>query len=93
MLAIKIDNQEFENRFLEFAKTQKESIENIALEAIKYFMNLDREDKLVYTKKDPLKYIHKIKREYSEDMCDDVALTHIKDSASYIHNIRRQKNI
>jgi len=92
MLAIKIDNQEFENRFLEFSKTQKESIENIALQAIKYFMDLEREDQLVYIKKDPLKHIHKIQRDYDEDMCDEVALTHIQDSANYIHDLRREKN-
>ena len=95
MLAIKIENKEFESQFLEFVKSQKKTVDDVALDAIKKFMdsNSKKEKKLVYTKKDPMKHIHKIVREYDESMCDDVALTHIQDSASYIHNMRRQRNI
>ncbi len=92
MLTFKIENEELENKFLEFAKNQKRAVEDVAIDAMKYFMSMQKEDKLVYTKKDPLKYLHKITREYDEDLCDDTALTHIEDSASYIHNLRRQKN-
>jgi|SaaInlStandDraft_4_1057021.scaffolds.fasta_scaffold71988_2 hypothetical protein len=46
MLAIKIENKEFESKFLEFAKSQKK-----AVEAIKYFINSKNNDTLVYTKK------------------------------------------
>ena len=92
MLTFKIENKELENKFLEFAKQQKRAVEDVAIDAMKYFMSMQKEDKLVYTKKDPLKHLRKIKREYDEEMCDDVALTHIEDSASYIHNLRRQKN-
>ena len=92
MLTFKIENQELENKLLQFAKSQKRAVEDIAMDAVKYFMNMQKEDKLVYTKKDPLKHLHKIEREYDEEMCDDVALTHIEDSASSIHNLRRQKN-
>jgi hypothetical protein len=38
-----------------------------------------------------MKHIHKIEYEYDDDLCDDVALTHIQDSAKYIHDLRRQK--
>ena len=92
MLTFKIENKELENKFLEVAKNQKKAVEEVVLEAMKYFINMQKEDKLVYTKKDPLKHLHKIERDYDEEMCDDVALTHIEDSASYIHNLRRQKN-
>jgi len=43
-----------------------------------------------YAKKDPMQYIHKIEYEYDDDLCDDVALTHIEDSAKYIHDLRRK---
>ena len=56
------------------------------------FMNMQKEDKLVYRKKDPLKHMRKITYEYNESMCDGVALTRIEDSASYIHNLRRERN-
>ena len=95
VLTFKIENSELENKFLEVAKNQKKAVEDVILDAMKYFINTqkeDKKDKLVYTKKDPLKHLHKIERDYDEDMCDDVALTHIEDSASYIHNLRRQKN-
>ena len=93
MLTFKIENEEFESQFLDFVKVQKKTIEDVALDAIKNFMNSSKKNKLVYTKKDPLKHLHKITREYDDDLCDEVALTHIKDSAAYIHNMRRQKNI
>lgn len=92
MLTLKIENEELENNFLDFAKKQHRAVEDVAQEAIKYFMNKQQENKLVYTKKDPLKHLRKIERDYDDEMCDDVALTHIEDSASYIHNLRRQKN-
>jgi len=92
MLTFKIENEELENKFLEFAKSQKKAVEDVAIDAMKYFISMQKEDTLVYTKKDPLKHLHKIEREYDEDLCDDTALTHIEDSASYIHNLRRQRN-
>ena len=91
MFAIKIENQEFENKFIEFAKTQKKTIEDVAIDALKYFMNINNNDNLVYTKKDPLKHLHTINYEYDEELCDDVALTHIEDSAKYVHDLRRRK--
>jgi len=59
---------------------------------MKLFLDMQKkDDTLVYVKKDPMKYIHKIEYEYDDDLCDDVALTHIEDSAKYIHDLRRQK--
>mgnify|MGYP000507009844 CR=1 FL=1 len=93
MLTLKIENKELENNFLEFAKSQKRAVEDIAIDAMKYFMNMQKEDKLVYRKKDPLKHLHKIKYEYdNEDLSDIRLFDHIEDSAKYIHNLRRQRN-
>ena len=93
MLAIKIENKEFESKFLEFAKSQKKAVEDIALDAMKYFMNLKDNDTLVYTKRDPMKYIHKIEYEYddNEDLSDVKPYSHIEDSAKYVHDLRREK--
>jgi hypothetical protein len=88
MLAIQINNQELENSFLEFAKTQKQSIENIASEAIKYFISQKNRHDTTYTKKDVSKHIRKIQRDYT-DVSEDIALTHIDNSAEFIHNLRR----
>ena len=93
MLTFKIENQELENKFIEFAKNQKRTVEDVAMDAMKYFMNMQKDDKLVYTKKDPLKYLHKIKREYDdEDLSDVRPYSHIEDSAQYIHDLRRKRN-
>ena len=55
--------------------------------------NEEVENKLVYIKKDPLKYLHKIEREYDdEDLSDVKPFGHIADSAKYIHDLRRQSN-
>ncbi|HIP44424.1 MAG TPA: hypothetical protein EYG93_03705 [Sulfurospirillum arcachonense] len=92
MLAIKIDNPEIENRFKEYAKSQKKALEDVASEAMKLFLDMHKkDDKLVYTKKNPKKYIRKIEYTYDEELCDDVALTHIENSAKYVHDLRRQK--
>ena len=91
MLAIKIDNPEIESKFKEYAKQQKKAIEDVVSEAMKLFLDTHKkDDEIVYTKKDPMKHIRKIEYEYDDDLCDDVALTHIKDSAEYIHDLRRQ---
>ncbi len=93
MLTFKIENEELENKFLEFAKQQKRAVEDVAIDAMKYFMSMQKEDKLVYTKKDPLKYLHKIEREYDdEDLSDVKPYSHIEDSAQYIHDLRRKRN-
>lgn len=92
MLAIKIDNPEIENRFKEYAKKQKVSLEELVSEAMKLFLDFNKkDDELVYTKKDPMKHLHKLEYEYDDDLCDEVALTHIEDSAKYVHDLRRKK--
>ena len=93
MLAIKIDNPEIEKKFFEYAKLKKKKIEEVVVEAMKQFLDKQtEEDEIVYIKKDPMKHIRKPSYEYDEDLCDDVALTHITDSAKYIHDLRRKKN-
>jgi hypothetical protein len=90
MFAIKIENQEFENNLIEFAKTQKKSIEDVAIDAMKYFMNLKNKDTLVYTKKDPLKHLRTINYDYDgEDLSDVKPFAHIDDAAKYVHDLRR----
>ena len=93
MLAIKIENKEFEAKFLAYVKTQKKTIEDVAFDAINRLINTNQKSKLKYEVKDPMKHIHNVSRKYDEELCDEVALTHIKDSGAYIHNMRRQKNV
>jgi hypothetical protein len=92
MLVIKIDDPEIENRLRKYAKQQKKAIEDLVNDAMKLFLEThQKDDTLIFTKKDPMQYIHKIEYEYDDDLCDNVALTHIEDSAKYIHDLRRQK--
>ncbi|PHS40059.1 MAG: hypothetical protein COB07_04905 [Sulfurovum sp.] len=93
MLTLKIENEELENKFLDFAKKQHRAVEDVAQEAIRYFMNKQKEDKFLYTKKDPLKHLHKIEVDFDDEDLSDVKLfDHIEDSAKYIHNLRKQRN-
>lgn len=93
MLAIKIDNPEIENRFKQYAKQTKKSLEDVVGDALKSFLDTQRlDEELIYTKKDPLKHLKKIERNYDDSLCDEVALTHIKDSAEYVHELRRKRS-
>ena len=93
MLTFTIENQELENKFLEVAKSQKKAVKDLAVDAMKFFIDMQKEDELVYTKKDPLKHLHKIKVDLDdEDLSDVKPFDHIEDSASYIHNLRRKRN-
>jgi hypothetical protein len=93
MLAIKIDNPEVENRFKQYAAQHKKAVEDLASEAIKMFLDLQKkDDELVYTKKDPMKHLHKIDYNYEddgEDLSDVKPFSHIDDVAKYVHNLRR----
>ncbi len=93
MLTFKIENSELESKFIEVAKSQKKAVEDVVLDAMKYFINMQKEDKLIYTKKDPLKHLHKVKVEFDdEDLSDVKPYSHIEDSAQYIHDLRRKRN-
>ena len=48
---------------------------------------------MLIKKKDPKKHSRIIKRDYNEKDVDKIALLHIKDSAKYIHNLRRKKRV
>ncbi len=93
MLAIKIDNPEIESKFREYVSQQKKDIGDIVSDAISLFLELHKkDDKLVYTKKDPTK--HTIKIDYEddgEDLSDVKPYSHIENSAQYIHDLRRQR--
>ena len=92
MLAIKIDNPEIENRFKQYAMQHKKAIEELVSDALKMFLDMNSKgDTLVYTKKDPLKHLHKIEYAYDdgEDLSEVKPYSHIEDSAKYIHDLRR----
>jgi len=92
MLAIEINNPEIETRFEHFAKTSKKSMEDLASEALKIFLDMHKSDEqFSFTKKDPMKHLHEIHYPYDEALCDDAALTHIEDSAQYVHDMRRKR--
>ena len=86
-ITLKIDNPDIEEQLKQFVKEQKE----VTLEALNNFINsFQKEEKLVYKKRDPKKYSRIIQREYDPDDVDDVALLHIEDSAKYVHDLRRK---
>jgi len=90
-LILNIDNQELEDTLKDFAKKHKKALEQVAIDAIKQFIGLTYKNKIEYQKKDVTKHMHVIKKEFDEELCDDKALQDIEDSASYIHDLRRQK--
>jgi hypothetical protein len=88
-ITLKIDNPDIEEQLKEFVKEQKE----LTLEALNGFVNsFQKQEKLVYRKRDPKKYSRIIQREYNPEDADDVALSYIEDSAKYVHDLRRAKN-
>ena len=93
MLAIKIDNNELESKFKEYAKQQKKAIEDVVSDAMKLFLEINnKDDEITFTKKDPMKHI--LKREYlddGEDLSDVKPYSYVEDSAKYIHNLRRER--
>jgi len=94
MLAIKIDNPEIENRFKQYALQHKKAVEELVSDALEMFLDMNsKNDTLVYTKKDPLKHIHKIEYAYDdgEDLKDVKPYSHIEDVAQYVHNLRRAR--
>ena len=96
MLAIKIDNPEIENRFKQYSKQNKKTVEDLVSDALKLFLDKNKKnDELIYTKKDPLKHLHKIEYDYKDDREDlsDVRLySHVDDVAKYVHDLRRVKD-
>lgn len=93
MLAIKIDNPEIENRFRQYATQHKKTVEDLVSDALKVFLDKHKnDDELIYTKKDPLKHLHKIEYEYeddNEDLSDVKPYSHIDDVAKYVHDLLR----
>lgn len=93
MLAIKIDNPDMEDRFRQYAAQQRKSVEDLINDALKMFLDTQKKDqKFIYTKKDPIQHLHQIAREYDDDFCDEIALEHIENSAEYVHNLRRTRS-
>jgi hypothetical protein len=93
-LVLNIENQELADTLQAFSLKQKKTMEEIAIEAIKNFIETSKKkDKPVYAKKDFTKNMQVIKKEFDENLCDDKALTYITESASYIHNLRRHNSV
>ena len=87
-ITLKIDNPETEKQLEAFVKERKV----VTVEALKnFFDSFGKRDTLVYKKKDPKKHSRIIKREYDSNDTDSVALLHIEDSATYVHELRREK--
>jgi len=93
MLAIKIDNPEIESAFKKYAKQQRKALEDVVSEAMKLFLDMHKkDDKLIYIKQDPMQHI--VKSNYTDDgeCLDDVKpYAYVKDSAQYIHDLRRER--
>ena len=89
-ITFKIDNPDIEEQLKQFVKEQKE----ITLDAFKNFIDsFQKKEKLVYKKRDPKKYSHKIEyidRE-NEDLNDVKPYSHVADSGEYVHNLRRPR--
>lgn len=96
MLAIKIDNPEIENRFKQYASQNKKAVEELVSDALKMFLDMKKQDdELIYTKKDPMKHLHKIEYAYEddgEDLSDVKLYSHVDDVAQYVHNLRRVRD-
>ena len=45
---------------------------------------------LLYKKRNVTAHSKLIKKEFDENLCDDIALAHIQNSGDYIHSLRRQ---
>ncbi|MBN2825262.1 MAG: hypothetical protein JXQ76_08065 [Campylobacterales bacterium] len=76
------------------------SIDDILVDKVMNFLNqlpknqlkieFKLQETLAHKSKDPKKHSKVIKRDYENDSVDEVALTHITDSAKYIHELRRK---
>ncbi len=92
MLAIKIDNPEIESAFKKYAKQQKKALDDVVSEAMKLFLDMHKkDDEIIYTKQDPRQHIVKSNYEDDGECLDDVKpYAYVKDSAQYIHDLRRE---
>jgi len=84
-ITLKIDNSEIEKELKKIIQQQKV----ITLATLKKVLN-NFDDNIKYPKKDPKKHSKFIDREYSISDVEDTALGHIKNSAKFIHDLRRE---
>jgi len=93
-ITVKIDNPDLEQRLIEFVKQQKQDLEEVTIEALKNFIDLfHQKKKFDFKKKDPRKHSRTIKYIDDEDLSDIKPYSHIKDSAKYVHDLRREKRV
>jgi len=87
-ITLTIENPETEEKLRKFIQSRKE----ITLDGLRQFVDgFYKQDTPRIPKKDPRKHSHIITRKYDPALVDEVALTHIQDSAKYIHDLRREK--
>jgi len=92
MISVTINNPEIENKFKQYARVYNKSINDLTLEALNFFLSfLENNKNLKFKKKNPLENIEQFENKIEEDLSDVKLYTHIKDSAEYIHNLRRVK--
>ncbi len=92
MITLKINNAELERQLLEFIKIQKEDLETVATQAIQNFINAWQEKPLNHQKKDVNKHVHVIQKNCDETLDEIKPYRHVKDSASYIKELRSRRN-
>ena len=93
-ITVEIDNPDLEQRLIELVKQQKQDLEEVTIEALNNFIDLfHQKKKFDFPKKDHREHSRIIQRDYDKDNVDEVALSHIKDSAKYVHDLRREKRV
>jgi hypothetical protein len=94
MITLKIDDAEIEHQLLELAKDQKKDLETLTIQAITAFIDICKEKKLVYQKKDMTKHVTVIQRTVDpNDLDQDIApYAQVDDSSAYVKNLRNQRH-
>ncbi len=92
MLTLEIKNTEIEFKVKKIVKDKKISLDKFVTDALTLMINSFKKEDIKYKKRNPLNYCHKISLSYNEELCSNIALTHIEDSASYVHNLRRKRD-
>ena len=92
MISVTINNIELEQKFKQYAHIYNKSINELTQEALNFFLSfLENNKNLKYKEKDPLKNIEYFEKKEYEDLSDIELFVHIKNSAEYIHNLRRAR--
>lgn len=94
MITVKIDNSELEQQLLKLVANQKKEVEEIAVQAIKAFIDTWQENKLHYKKKDVTQFSHRIQRDDDSILDAEVKpYAHVDDSAAYVKALRNKRSL